>query len=96
MSVYKVKPFLGDGGSGGEGVTYGMGMWVTGEGDVARENQKLGGYFSIGVGANGNVAEGHVTIAETSPTFYPFEFINSFVIKDSMINREGKNKLCEG
>lgn len=73
------------GGSGGEGVILGGGLWIAGEAD---EENKYGAFISLGLGGEGVLAEGHTSMGETSPTFYPFELIYKLYLHINGIDEE--------
>ena len=73
------------GGSGGEVIVPGGGVWISGE---EGEEHKYGVYVSLGANVTPSVAEGHITISETSGTFYPVEYIYNMItnIKGNIMN----------
>ena len=80
--------------SGGEVIVYGAGMWASGDADPTGEKNKFGGYLSLGVGVEGQVAELHVTETYGTPLFYPFQALYDgakYVIENSY--KEVNNEL---
>uniref|UniRef100_UPI00054EDB38 RHS repeat-associated core domain-containing protein n=1 Tax=Butyrivibrio sp. AE2005 TaxID=1496722 RepID=UPI00054EDB38 len=80
------------GGSGGEVIVLGGGFWASGEWGSGengiKDKHRYGGYVSVGANVTPSVAEGHVTMSETSKTFYPVEYIYNMItdIKESIMN----------
>lgn len=65
-SIYEVEGFGTDiGGSFGEGLIGSAGLLSAGEGN---DMKPVGGYAGIGIGGEGTVAEGHVSMSQTFPT----------------------------
>lgn len=65
-SIYEVEGFGTDiGGSFGEGLVGSAGLLSAGEGN---DMKPVGGYAGIGIGGEGTVAEGHVSMSQTFPT----------------------------
>ncbi len=65
-SIYEVEVFGTDiGGSLGEGLIVSAGLLSAGEGN---DMKPVGGYAGIGIGGEGTVAEGHVSMSQTFPT----------------------------
>lgn len=65
-SIYDVEGFGTDiGGSFGEGLIGSAGLLSAGEGN---DMKPVGGYAGIGIGGEGTIAEGHVSMSQTFPT----------------------------